>query len=80
MIYNAHKIKNKINLKDVLEFNYMFRFARSSSFVYHKLDNFEDNRPNNFQSLKYSWKLMQKNNKNLLYNRNLNLAVKEIFT
>ena len=80
LIYNAHKIKNKINLKDVLEFNYMFRFARSSSFVYHKLDNFEDNRPNNFQSLKYSWKLMQKNNKNLLYNRNLNLAVKEIFT
>jgi hypothetical protein len=80
MIYNADKIKKEFNYKDILEFNYMWRFNKSSSFKNYNLSTEpKKNMKNNLNSFKDSFDLINNFLKNKNYQYKLSKISLDIF-
>ena len=79
LIYKADQIKNRINLKDVLEFNYMWRFSKSTSFREDTLDEDLSDKKNNLFSFKNSLNILNEFNEDKLFKKNTNKVMLEIF-
>ena len=79
LIYKADQIKNRINLKDVLEFNYMWRFSKSTSFREDTLDKDLSDKKNNLFFFKNSLNILNEFKEEKLFKKNTNKVMLEIF-
>ena len=75
LIYNANQINNRIKKKEVLEFNYMWRFENSSSWKHYILDNKYKNQNSDLFSFKNSLFLEKKFLNDKIFKKNLNKMI-----